>query len=138
VPLTLNASSTKNLSEDIKVNIKIGWFEITFFVFVFLGVSLWKAVWVQRQTTPYPYVQGFAIFSLIQWIGVGLGMVSILGWFFGIVATILTMTVLGSIAGLTLGFFWLKVAEENYLLPTALFSINVWVIVGIGIALIVF
>jgi hypothetical protein len=120
------------------LDIEIGWLEITFFVFVFFGASLWKAVWVQRQTTAYPYVQGFAIFSMIQWIGVGLGMVSILGWVYGIIATILTMTVLGSVAGLTLGFVWLKIAEKSYLFPTALFSINVWVIVGIGIALIVF
>ena len=120
------------------MDIEIGWLEITFFVFVFLGVSLWRAVWVQRQTTDYPYVQGFAIFSIIQWVGVGLGMVAILGWVYGIIATILIMTVLGGIAGLTLGFLWLKIAEKNYFFPTALFSINVWVIVGLGIALIVF
>jgi hypothetical protein len=120
------------------MNVEIGWLESIFFVFVFLGVSLWKAVYVQTQTTVHPYVFGFGILSQIQWIGVSFGMITIFGWIFGLVATFITMTLLSSVAGLTLGFLWLKIAKKNYFLPSGLFSINVWVIVGIGLALIIF
>ncbi len=44
--------------------------QIAYLLLVFFCVSLWEYIMFQRNTTPYPYREGFAIFSILQWIGV--------------------------------------------------------------------
>lgn len=43
------------------------------------------------------------------------------------------MTVLQYLTHFTLGPLWNKIAQSNYLLPTALFAVTVWVVLGFGI-----
>lgn len=91
----------------------------------FVSVSLWEVVIFQRKTTDYPYAQGFAIFSIIQWIAIAIGMISIFGILYGIIILVICMTVLQYICHFTLGLIWNMTIKINYLFPTAIFSINV-------------
>jgi len=110
---------------------RTNWLEILFFIDLILGVSLWEYIMFQRKHTPYPYVQGFAMFSMIQWLAVGIGSVSILGWKLGLVAFLLSVTILQYPCHFTLGFLWNRLASKEYLLPTAIFSINVWILMAL-------
>jgi hypothetical protein len=112
--------------------------EIIFFVATFVSVSLWEFVMFQRNHTEYPYVQGFAIFSIIQWIAIAIGMVSIFGILYGIILLVLCMTVLQYICHFTLGLIWNLASKNSYLLPTAIFAINVWVLLALGVVQIFF
>ena len=107
--------------------------EIAFFALTFFSVSLWEFIMYQRNHTAYPYAQGFAIFSVIQWIAIGIGMVSIFGFLYGIIALIVCMTVLQYICHFTLGLLWNSCVKIKYLLPTAVFSVTVWVLLILGI-----
>lgn len=107
--------------------------EISFFVETYLGVSLWEVVMFQKNTTEYPYAQGFAIFSLVQWIAIAIGMVAIFGWVYGIVIFVICLTVLQYICHFTLGLLISKTISISYLFPTAIFSINVWVLLALGV-----
>lgn len=107
--------------------------QIAYLLLVFFCVSLWEYIMFQRNTTPYPYREGFAIFSILQWIGVFLGMVGIFGFAWGIAVAVACMTVLQYLTHFTLGPLWNKIAQSNYLLPTALFAVTVWVVLGFGI-----
>ena len=108
--------------------------EIIFFIITFLSVSLWEFILFQRNNTAYPYAQAFAVFSIIQWIAIGIGMVSIFGALYGIIILILCMVVLQYICHFTLGLILNLIAKINYLLPTAIFAINVWILLALGIA----
>lgn len=92
----------------------------------------------QRNNTNYPYRGGFAIFSIIQWIAVGIGMVSIFGILYGIIILIICMTVLHYICHFSLGLLWNMAARINYLLPTAIFAVTVWVLLTLGVLQIVY
>jgi len=87
----------------------------------------------QRNNTEYPYAQGFAIFSIIQWIAIGIGMISIFGILYGILILVLCIVVLQYICHFTLGLIWDLTSKINYLLPTAIFAINIWVLLALGI-----
>lgn len=104
-----------------------------FLALVFFCVSLWEYIMFQRNHTAYPHREGFAIFSILQWIGVFLGMIGIFGLGWGIAAGIASATVLQYLCHFTLGPLWNKVAQTNYLLPTAVFSIAVWALLLFGI-----
>ena len=104
-----------------------------FLVLVVVCVSLWEYIMFQRNHSPYPYREGFAIFSILQWIGVFLGMIGIFGLAWGIAAGVLCMTVLQYPCHFTLGRLWNNLAEINYLFPTAIFATVVWVLLAFGI-----
>ena len=89
----------------------------------------------QRNHTQYPYIEGFAIFSIIQWIAIGVGMTAIFGAFFGILVLVFCMVVLQYICHFTLGFMWSRLAGIHYLWPTAIFATNVWVLLSFGFLL---
>lgn len=104
-----------------------------FFFMTFFSVSLWEYIIFQRNYTNYPYKEGFAIFSLIQWIAIGIGMVANLGILYGIVALIICMTILQYVCHFSLGIFWDFLARKHYLFPTAIFAVNVWVLLLLAI-----
>ena len=87
----------------------------------------------QRNTTAYPYREGFGIFSILQWVGVFLGMVGIFGLGWGIGNGVLCMTVLQYACHFTIGPLWHKLARAHYLGPTAIFAVTVWFVLGFGI-----
>lgn len=107
--------------------------QAAYLVLVFFCVSLWEYIMFQRNTTTYPYRQSFAIFSILQWVGIFLGMIGIFGFVWGIAIAVACMTVLQYLCHFTLGLFWNKVAESNYLLPTGIFAVTVWAVLGFGI-----
>ena len=55
-------------------------------------------------------------------------MVAIFGWLYGIIIFIICLTVLQYLCHFTLGLLISKLSNINYLFPTALFAINVWVL----------
>ena len=107
--------------------------EISFFIATYVSVSLWEVVTYQKNTTDYPYAQGFAIFSLIQWLAIGIGMVALFGWVYGIIALVICLSVLQYLCHFTLGILISQLIGINYLIPTVLFSINVWVLLALGV-----
>jgi hypothetical protein len=107
---------------------------VAFFAMTFFSVSLWEVVMFQRNHTNYPYRQGFAIFSIIQWIAIAVGMVAILGFLYGIVVLVICMTVLQYVTHFSLGLLWNFISKKHYLFPTAIFAINVWALLVLGIA----
>lgn len=107
--------------------------EILYFALVFLSVSLWEYIMFQRNTSPYPYRQGFAIFSVLQWIGVFLGMIGIFGLSWGIGISVFCILFLQYLCHFTVGMLWDKLAKVNYLIPTAIFTFTVWLVLGFGI-----
>ena len=107
--------------------------QVVFLVLVFLCVSLWEYIMFQRNTTSYPYREGFAIFSILQWIGVFLGMVGIFGLAWGVGIGVLCMTVLQYVCHFSVRPLWNRLAMANYLVPTAIFAVTVWFVLGFGI-----
>lgn len=107
--------------------------QIAYLALVFFSISLWEYIMFQRNTTHYPYREGFAIFSILQWIGVFLGMVGIFGVFWGIGVSVVCLTLLQYVCHFSLGLLWSKIAQSHYLLPTALFAVTVWAVLGFGI-----
>lgn len=113
-------------------------FEIVFLIASVISVSLWEYIMFQTKTTAYPYREGFGIFSLIQWTGIGIGMISIFGLIKGVLALVFFMTLLQYICHFTLGFLWNSLAKVNYLFPTAIFSTMVLITLALGVLQIVF
>jgi hypothetical protein len=107
--------------------------EISFFISTIISVSLWEYITFQTKTTEYPYYQGFLIFTFIQWIGIGIGMVSIFGYMFGFLILLSCMFVLQYLCHFTLGLLWGMLANVNYLLPTGIFSTIVWILLILAI-----
>lgn len=112
--------------------------QVSFLISTYLSVSLWEVVMFQKNTTPYPYSGGFGVFSLIQWIAVIIGMIAIFGWVYGIIVFLLCLTVLQYLCHFTLGLLLSMTIHINYLLPTALFAIHVWVLLALGIMQLIF
>lgn len=110
--------------------------EIAFFVCTFVSVSLWDVVMHQRYNVEfpqYPYAEAFALFSMFQWIAIGIGMTSIFGALYGLLILAFSIFVLRYICRFTIGKLWFAVANKTYLLPTAIFSTNVWVLLVLGV-----
>lgn len=107
--------------------------QIIFIAIVFLSVSLWEFIMLQRNTTQYPYREGFAIFSLLQWIAIFLGMIGIFGLSWGSGIALFCIFFLQFICRLTIRPLWKILSANNYLMPTAIFSILVWVELAFGI-----
>ena len=107
--------------------------EICFFISTYVSVSLWEVVMFQRNNTAYPYAQGFAIFSIIQWIAIGIGMISIFSWIYGALILVFCITVLQYICHFTLGLLFSMTININYLFPTVLFAINIWILLALGV-----
>lgn len=112
--------------------------DIAFAITAILSVSLWEYITFQTKTTNYPYRQGFNAFSLIQWIGIGTGMISSFGLIKGLLALAFFMTLLQYICHFTFGILWNALAKVEYLLPTAIFGITVWATLILGVLLAVF
>jgi hypothetical protein len=112
--------------------------EVAFIIVAFISVSLWEYIMYQTRTTNYPYKQGFNAFSVIQWIGIAVGMISIFGLIKGFLVLLFFMILLQYLCHFTLGILWNSLAKKSYLLPTALFSIIVWITFGLGVLLAIF
>lgn len=105
--------------------------QIAFFASVFVGISLWDVIMHQRYNVEfpqYPYAQAFALFSMLQWVLIGIGMISIFGALVGMLFLAFCIIVLRYICRFSIGRLWIAAAKNNYLLPTALFSTNVLIL----------
>ena len=94
---------------------------------LFVMISLWERCMFFRGFNMLPYRHGFDIFSLFQWIICIVALVHILGWLFGIIATVIAMTVLQYITHFTLGLIYNAMFGDDPLPMLAGFSTMVWV-----------
>ena len=116
---------------DIFLNLRL--IEQLFIFEIYLSVSLWEYVSFQTKTENIKYSHGYGYFSLIQWLAVGIGLVSIFDLKIGLIAFGFCLLVLQYICHFTLGLILDQIAKSNKDLPLALFAINVWVLVIITV-----
>ena len=121
---------------DIFLNLRL--IEQLFIFEIYLSVSLWEYVSFQTKTEDIKYTHGYGYFSLIQWLAVGIGLVSIFGLKIGLIAFGFCLIVLQYICHFTLGLILDQFAKSNKDLPLALFAINTWVLLIITIFITLF
>ena len=110
--------------------------EIAFFSSTFIGVVCWDMIFFQTCHFAYPYRQGFAIFSALQWIAITLGMVAIFVAWIGIVTGLTVMTLGIPFSSLLGGILLKRKLLDKYQGITALFAINVWSLILLSLCLI--
>lgn len=74
-----------------------------------------------------------AVFFIIQWIAIAIGVLAILGILYGIISLVFCRTVLRRACHFTRGLLWNALANKKCLLPASLFTICVWVLLALGI-----
>ena len=109
--------------------------EIAFFSSTFIGVVCWDVIFFQTRHFAYPYRQGFAIFSVFQWIAITGGMVTIFGAWIGIVTSLTVMTLGIPVASLLGGILLKRKLLDKYQGITALFAVNVWSLILLSFCL---
>ena len=102
--------------------------QIIYLILVFISVSLWEYVIYQTKTEGIRYNEGFNIFSLIQWIAIATGLISIFGIKIGLLMFAFTITLLQYICHFTIGLLLNHIASYKKDIPLALFSVIVWVL----------
>ena len=112
--------------------------EIAFFCSIYIGIVCWDVIFFQTRHFAYPYREGFAIFSVFQWIAITIGMVTIFGVWIGVASGLAIMTLGLPLASL-LGGIPLKLKlRDNYKGITAVFAINVWCLILLSVCLMYF
>ena len=99
--------------------------EIAFFSSTFIGVVCWDIIFFQKRHFAYSYRQGFAIFFVLKWIAITLGMIAIFGAWIGIVTGLTVMTLGIPVSSLLGGILLKRKLLDKYQGITALFFINV-------------
>ena len=121
---------------DIFLNLSL--IEQLFILEIYLSVSLWEYVSFQTKTAGIKYSNGYGYFSLIQWLAVGIGLVSIFGLKIGFIVFGFCLIILQYLCHFTIGLILDQLAESNKNLPLTLFAANVWVLVIITIFIMFF
>jgi len=94
---------------------------------LFVTVSLWEYCMFFRRFNALPYRHGFDIFSVFQWVICAVALVHIFGWLYGIIGTVVAVTVLQYVTHFTLGLIYNMLFGKNPLPPLAGFSLMVWI-----------
>ena len=92
---------------------------------LFIMISLWERCMFFRRLNILPYKFGFDIFSVFQWIICVVALVHIFGWLYGVITTIIVVTVLQYITHFTLGIIYNAVFGKNPLPTLAGFTVIV-------------
>jgi len=94
---------------------------------LFVMISLWEYCMFFRRLNALPYRHGFDIFSLFQWTICAVALVHIWGWLYGIIATIVAVTVVQYVTHFTIGLIYNALFGKNPLPALAGFAIMVWI-----------
>ena len=94
---------------------------------LFVMISLWEYCMFFRRFNTLPYRFGFDAFSVFQWIICVVALVHIFGWLYGVIATIIAVTVLQYVTHFTLGIIYNALFGKNPLPALAGFAVMVWI-----------
>ena len=109
--------------DDLSLIQKIYLFEI------YLSVSFWEYVSFQKKTNAIRYNIEYGYYSLIQWLTIAVGLLSIFGIFTGFLVLGFCLIVLQYLSHFTLGLILDQISKYNKKFPSLLFGANIWILV---------
>ena len=109
--------------DDLSLIQKIYLFEI------YLSVSFWEYVSFQKKINTINYNIEYGYYSLIQWLAIALGLLSIFGVFTGLLVLGFCLIVLQYLSHFTLGLILDQISSYNKKFPSLVFGANIWVLV---------
>ncbi len=109
--------------DDLSLVQKIYLFEI------YLSVSFWEYVSFQKKTNAIKYNIEYGYYSLIQWLTIAVGLLSIFGIFTGFLVLGFCLIVLQYLSHFTLGLILDQISKYNKKFPSLLFGANIWILV---------
>ena len=109
--------------DDLSLIQKIYLFEI------YLSVSFWEYVSFQKKTNAIRYNIEYGYYSLIQWLAIAVGLLSIFGTFTGFLVLGFCLIVLQYLSHFTLGLILDQISKYNKKFPSLLFGANIWILV---------
>ena len=109
--------------------------EIVVLVSIYLYVSLWSFMMGVYNILPdTPYRAAYNLYSVIQWLVIGIALVHMYGLTYGLLGLLFTAFFLKYITHGTLGQIY-KMVFDNPLIPLTLFVLMFWINTGITAAL---
>ena len=112
-----------DLIDDLSLIQKIYLFEI------YLSVSFWEYVSFQKKINTIKYNIEYGYYSLIQWLAIAVGLLSIFDLFTGFLVLGFCLIVLQYLSHFTLGLILDQVSRYNKKFPSLVFGTNIWVLV---------
>ena len=109
--------------DDLSLIQKIYLFEI------YLSVSFWEYVSFQKKTNAIKYNIEYGYYSLIQWLSIAVGLLSIFGIFTGFLVLGFCLILLQYLSHFTLGLILDQISIHNKKFPSLLFGANIWILV---------
>ena len=109
--------------DDLSLIQKIYLFEI------YLSVSFWEYVSFQKKTNAIRYNIEYGYYSLIQWLAIAVGLLSIFGILKGFLALGFCLIVLQYLSHFTFGLILDQISIYNRKFPSLVFGANIWVLV---------
>lgn len=103
-------------------------FEFIFLTSIFITVGIWEYCMFFRKQNLLPQVFGYGVFSLLLWIFILIGGISMFGILFGILLLIFCMFFLQYFTHFTIGLVLSATVKEKVQIALALFAIMVWVV----------
>ena len=96
---------------------------------IYLSVSFWEYVSFQKKISTIKYNIEYGYYSLIQWIAIAVGLLSIFGVFKGLLVLGFCLIVLQYLSHFTLGLILNQISRYNKNFPSLVFGTNIWVLV---------
>ncbi len=113
----------------------MGNMEIITLASIYIYVSLWGfMMYIYNLLPDTPYRGVYNLFSVIQWLVIGIALVHLYGWTYGILGLLFTAFFLAYLTNATLGQIYKRVFD-NPLTPLALFGFMFWINTGVTAAL---
>ena len=96
---------------------------------IYLSVSFWEYVSFQKKINTIKYNIEYGYYSLIQWLAIAVGLLSIFGVFKGLLVLGFCLIVLQYLSHFTLGLILDQVSRYDKKFPSLVFGTNIWVLV---------
>ena len=96
---------------------------------IYLSVSFWEYVSFQKKINTIKYNIEYGYYSLIQWLTIAVGLLSIFGIFTGFLVLGFCLIVLQYLSHFTLGLILDQISKYNKKFPSLLFGANIWILV---------
>ena len=96
---------------------------------IYFSVSLWEYVSFQKKINTIKYNIEYGYYSLIQWLAIAVGLLSIFGVFKGLLVLGFCLIVLQYLSHFTLGLILDQISRYNKNFPSLLFGANIWILV---------
>ena len=100
---------------------------------IYFSVSLWEYVSFQKKADLIKYNIEYGYYSLIQWLAIGIGLVSIFGWKTGLLVLSFCLVILQYLSHFTLGLILNWISRTNKNIPKIIFGANIWILVLVTI-----